>query len=117
MLSIYDYERTNQRFRRTIKDLRNGELALRFPDHLESIVLSSATVSKYAEHLPVLLRAVDFDLQDATRRDVERVVAWINSQQYKASTKRDLKLILRKLIQYAKLGSCDRKTLLPSEVA
>ena len=116
MSDIYDYEERIQRFRRKIKDLRNGELALHFLDHLEALELATATVSKYAGHLPALLRAVDFDLQEATRRDVERVVAWINRQPYKERTKRGKKLALRKLVQYAKFGSCSRETPIPPEV-
>ena len=116
MLEIYDYEERIQRFRRRIKDLRNGELALHFLDHLEALELAPATVSKYAGHLPALLRAVDFDLQEATRRDVERVVAWISRQPYKERTKEGKKMALRKLVQYAKFGSCSRETPIPPEV-
>ncbi|MBC7113163.1 MAG: hypothetical protein H5T34_03980 [Candidatus Methanomethyliales bacterium] len=46
------------------------------------------------------------DPRTATRADVERVAAWINSQPYKSSTKGDLKITLKKLVQYGKYGSC-----------
>ena len=114
---IYDYEKRLERYKRIIKGLRNGGLALKFLDHLSALGLSIARVSKYASHLPTLLRVIDFDLASATRRDVERVVAWINRQPYREWTKHDEKLTLRKLIQYAKYGSCDRNTPLPQEVS
>jgi len=76
MLSeIYDYEERLQRYKRIIKGLRNGDLALRFLDHMAALGLSVARVSKYASHLLVLLRVIDFDLKEATRSDVERVIA------------------------------------------
>lgn len=36
---------------------------------------------------------------------MEKVVAWINSQPYREWTKHDKKLVLRKLVQYAKFWS------------
>ncbi|MEM3956551.1 MAG: tyrosine-type recombinase/integrase [Candidatus Bathyarchaeia archaeon] len=56
-------------------------------------------------------------MEDATRRDVERVVAWINRQPYREWTKHDKKLVLRKLIQFAKVGRCDRDAPMPLEVS
>ena len=114
---IYDYEERLQRYKRIIRGLRDGGLALRFLDHMAALGLSVARVSKYASHLPALLRVIDFDLRKATRSDVERVVAWINSQPYREWTKHDKKLALRKLIQYAKYGRCDRDTPIPPEVS
>jgi len=49
--------------------LRNGGLALRFSDHIVALGLSVARVSKYAGHLPALLRVIDFDLKKAARED------------------------------------------------
>ena len=72
---------------------------------------------EYANHVSALMRNFVFDPVKATRSDVERVVAWINSQPYKSSTKGDLRLTVRKLVQYAKFGRCDKKTPLPVEVS
>jgi len=113
---IYNYDARIRRYRRSIGNLKNGDLALRFLDHLAAFGLSKARLSKYASHLPPLLRVVDFDLAKATRQDVEKVVAWINSQPYREWTKHDKKLVLRKLIQYAKFGSCARDAPIPEEV-
>lgn len=45
--------------------------------------LSVGRVTKYAGHLPVLLREIDVDLKAMNRKDVERIVAWINSKPQK----------------------------------
>ncbi|MEM3716548.1 MAG: hypothetical protein QW145_05250 [Candidatus Bathyarchaeia archaeon] len=115
---IHGFERRLEGYRRIIAGFgHNGEVALRFLDHLFSLGLSVARVCKYADHAIALLRAIDFKLEKATRRDVERVVAWINRQPYREWTKRDKKLVLRKLIQYAKVGRCDKDAPMPPEVS
>jgi len=116
-LEIYEFETAIKRYRSIIARLRNGEKALSFLDHMASLGLSKASLAKYAGHLITLLRVIDFDLERATRKDVERVVAWVNSQRFKEWTKRDKKLILKRLIQYAKLGRCDRDATCPPEVS
>ena len=78
--------------------------------------LSVARVSKHASHLPPLLRVIDFEPAEATRQEVEKVIAWVNNQPFKEWTKHDYKLVLRKFIQYAKHGSCDRNIPMPPEV-
>jgi len=104
-----------KRYRRILKGLRNSDLAFRFLDHLGALGLSRARICKYASHLIVLLRVIDFSSSDASRSDVERVASWINSQPYSDWTKHDQKIVLKKLIQYAKYGRCDRGAPLPSE--
>jgi len=115
--SIHDYDQRLARYRRNIKQLRNGETTLRFLDHLGALNLSVARVAKYASHLPSRLRPITVDLKDITKQDIETVVANIHSGPYKEWTKHDKKLTLRKLVQYAKNGSCTRETPLPSEVS
>ena len=117
MSGIYDYEQRLARSKHNIKPLRNSDVALKFLDHLSALGLSTARVAKYACHLPVLLKEIEFDVKLARREDVERVVAWVNSRPHKEWTKHDKKLVLRKLVQYAKCGSCAKGTALPSEVS
>ncbi|MEM3602560.1 MAG: hypothetical protein QXN87_07800, partial [Candidatus Bathyarchaeia archaeon] len=75
-----------------------------FIDHLQALGLSKGRIAKYANHLCVLFKACPFDPHHATKRSIERVIAWIESQPYKTSTKDDLKLVVRKVVQYAKCG-------------
>jgi len=117
MIDIHDYSDRLERFKSNISKLRYGRLALKFLDHLGALGLSQGRIVKYAEHLPPLLRIMDFNPKEATRGDIERVVAWINSQPYKEWTKHDYKLVLRKFIQYAKVGDCSRTASMPEEVS
>ena len=78
--------------------------------------LSKGRAAKYANYPSALLRAVGLDLTAILRRCVEAVCG-INPGPYKVWTKRDLKLTLRKALQYAKYGSCDKETSLPPEVS
>ena len=117
MDSIHDYSGRLKRYKSNISKMRYGSLALKFLDHLGALGLSLGRIVKYAELLPPLLRIINFDPTKATRQDVEGVVAWINSQPYKEWTRHDYKLVLRKFIQYAKYGRCDRETPLPPEVS
>ncbi|MCL2359857.1 MAG: site-specific integrase [Candidatus Bathyarchaeota archaeon] len=114
---IHDYAQRLTRHKRNIKQLPNGETALQFLNHLGAIGLSLARVTKYATHLPPLLRMTNIDLKTITKSEVETIVAEINNSKQKAWTKHDKKLILRKLIQYAKKGSCAKGTPLPKEVS
>jgi hypothetical protein len=102
--SIYDYKERLEQYRRIIAGFgANGEIAIRFLDHLVSLGLSTARISKIASHIPALLRVIDFDLRNATRADVERVVAWVNcNPHYREWTKRDKKIGPPQLIQYVK---------------
>ncbi|MEM3377474.1 MAG: hypothetical protein QXV09_01820 [Candidatus Bathyarchaeia archaeon] len=80
--------------------------------------LSQARIAKYACHIPPLLKLIDFRLADATRADAERVVSAIHANpRWSEWTRQDKKLILRKLVQYAKHGCCTRETPVPPEVA
>jgi len=68
--------------------------------------------------LVAVLRLIDFDVVEATRWDVERVVAAINQNpQWREETKRHKRIVLRRLIQYAKYGSCERGAPVPPEVS
>ncbi|MCD6464988.1 tyrosine-type recombinase/integrase [Candidatus Bathyarchaeota archaeon] len=117
MIDIHGYSERLERFKRNILKLKYGRLALKFLDHLGALGLSQGRIVKYAEHLPPLLRIIDFNPKEAKREDVEKVVAWINSQPYKEWTKHGYKLVLRKFIQYAKVGDCSRNAPMPEEVS
>lgn len=106
---VYDFAKRLSRYRRIIAKLRNGEVALRLLDHLTSLGLSEAAICGQASYIIVVLRLIDFDLASATRSDVERVVAKINgNNRWREKTKYHKKFALRRLVQYAKYGSCER---------
>ncbi|MDR2700069.1 MAG: hypothetical protein LBC12_04580 [Nitrososphaerota archaeon] len=107
---IHNYQQSLNRTQRTLKTMQNGKLALQFLDHLGALGLSLARVTKYVTHLPPLLRMINTDLKTMTKTDVEAIVAAINGCDQKEWIKHDKKLALRKLLQYAKAGSCAKGT-------
>ena len=117
MFDVHEYSKRVEAARRRLRSLQHSELLLEFINHLGALGLSKGRVAKYANHLCVLFRACPFDSRLAARKDIEKVVAWIERQPYKTSTKDDLKLVVRKVVQYAKCGSCARKMPIPPEVA
>ncbi|MDR2719484.1 MAG: tyrosine-type recombinase/integrase [Nitrososphaerota archaeon] len=116
---VHNYQQRLNRSRHNIAQLPNSETSLQFLDHLSALGLSVGRVSKYAAHLPTILRIIgnDTELKTLTKTDAERIVAAINAKPNKASTKADNKLLLRKLVQYAKEGSCAKSTTVPPEVS
>jgi len=103
--------------RRRLSRLEHGGLLLKFLDHLQALGFSPPRVLKYATQLCALFKNVPFDPVSAGRAEVEKVVAWINSQPYKSWTKHGLKLTVKKPLQYAKCGSCHRKAQVPPEAS
>ncbi|MCD6465715.1 hypothetical protein J7L27_05055 [Candidatus Bathyarchaeota archaeon] len=65
MIDIRGYSKRLKCFKRNISKLRHGSLALKFLDHLATLGLSQGRLVKYAEHLPPLLRIIDFNPREA----------------------------------------------------
>jgi integrase/ribosomal protein L40E len=116
MNDLYDCGRRLEAARKRLSTLPYAELLLAFLDHLKALGLSDNRVLKYANSLSTIFKNTPFNPSGATKQDVERAVAWINVQPYKSWTKHGLKLALKRLVQYAKHGSCDAKTPIPPEV-
>jgi hypothetical protein len=117
MKDIHDYAKRLASAKRRIAQLENAELLLNFVAHLEALGLSTGRVAKYANHACALTKRCPLNATSATRADIEKVVAWINTQPYKTNTKNDLRLVLKKLVQYAKVGSCDKNAPTPPETS
>jgi hypothetical protein len=115
MKDILDYGKRLASAKRRLAQLENAELLLNFVAHLEALGLSTGRVAEYANHACALTKGCPHNPKTATRTDIERVVAWINMQPYKTNTKNDLRLVLKKLAQYAKVGSCDKSAPTPPE--
>ena len=117
MRDIHDYGKRLASAKRRIALLENGQLLLGFVAHLEALGLSTGRVAKYANHACALTKRCPFNPKMATRSDIEKVVAWINTQPYKSNTKNDLRLVVKKLVQYGKTGSCDKNAPTPPETS
>jgi len=115
---IHDYQQRIKRNRHNIQQLPNGQLGLQFLDHLSALGLSLGRISKCSAHIPVLFRIINgADIKAMTKTDIEHIVAQINSRPNKESTKADNKLLLRKIVQYTKQGTCAKGTPIPPEVS
>ena len=117
MKDIHDYGKRLESAKRRLAKLENAELLLNFVAHLEAIGQSTGRVAKYANHVCALTKRCPFNAPSATRADVEKVIAWINTQPYKSSTKSDLRRTVKKLVQYAKVGRCDKSAPTPPEAS
>ena len=83
---IHDYVGRLRRARERLSRLENSSILLSFIDHLSALGLSVGRVAKYANQLCTLMKNCPFE---------------------------DLKILVRKLVQYAKCGSCGRNTPVP----
>ena len=117
MKDIHNYPKRLESAKRRLAQLDYAELHLNFVAHLQAIGQSTGRVAKYANHVCALTKRCPLNADLATRPDVEKVVAWINTQPYKSSTKADLRRVVKKLVQYAKVGRCDKNAPVPPEAA
>jgi len=117
MVDIHNCSERLERAKKRISKLEGSSLLLGFIDHLEAQGLSAGRVAKYGNHLCTIFKNLRLNPASANRADIERAVAWINRQPYKEWTKHDVKLTVRKIVQYAKCGSCDKKKLLPPKAS
>jgi len=78
---VHNYQQLLNRSHHNIALLPKGETSLQFLDHLSTLGLSVGQVSKYAAHLPTLLRMIGdgIELRALTKTDAERIVAAINA--------------------------------------
>jgi integrase len=116
MNDLYNCQQRLESAKRRLSASPYGNMLLAFLNHLKALGLSDPRVLKYAEALSTIFKHAPFNPAEASRQDIEGVVAWINAQPYKSWTKHGLKLAVKKLVQYAKYGSCEPKAPLPPEV-
>jgi len=72
----------------------------RFVEYLLAKGGQQGRAVKYIYHLIVLARVTDKPFESLGRRDVERLVSWINTSDYSENTKRDYKIVLKKFFQW-----------------
>lgn len=75
-------------------------LMLEFADLLMAQRLSSNRVKKYLLHLYVMRRYLENGFSHASTRDISRLVAWINSEDYTPNTKKDMLIVLKRFYQW-----------------
>ena len=84
---------------------------------LQSQGLNAARVAKYAYSLIVLKRHLKCNFKDAGRAEIEELMRWLNSSEYTAWYKSDLKGILKRFYRWLRTGALDTSMPYPPEVA
>jgi len=84
---------------------------------LQSQGLNAGRVVKYAYSLIVLKRHLKCNFKDAGRAEIEELMRWLNSSEYTAWYKSDLKGILKRFYRWLRTGALDTSMPYPPEVA
>jgi len=92
------------------------ELILKFIDHLKVKGISIGRMAKYLFTIMVLRRHLECTFKQAGRKEIEKLVAWINTEEYTPHTKSDMKEILRLFYKFIRFQNTDKKTPYPQEV-
>jgi site-specific recombinase XerD/ribosomal protein L40E len=112
---IYGTDKILEWHRARLQQFQNGDLALRFLEHLQAKGLSNLGVIKYANCLPRILNSLD--ISKAEKNDVVSFIASINASNLREPTKAAYRLVTRKLFQFLKYGNTSRDTPFPPEVS
>jgi integrase len=67
--------------------------------------ITKARATKYLYHLTVLARNKKPTFNDCTRKEIEKLVDWLNSQPYSDYTRSDYLIVLKRFLQF--LRGCD----------
>ncbi|MCL2641899.1 MAG: hypothetical protein FWD52_00040 [Candidatus Bathyarchaeota archaeon] len=72
---VHNYQQRLDRSRHNIASLPHSEISLQFLDHLSALGLSVGRVSKYASHLPTLLRIIGDDVKGMSKIKVDNALS------------------------------------------
>ncbi|MEM2840717.1 MAG: tyrosine-type recombinase/integrase [Candidatus Bathyarchaeia archaeon] len=116
---IYGYDRRLEKARKGLEASNsiledNRKSIMGFIEHILAQGVGKARAAKYIYHLTVLARIAEKPFSLFTRKDVERLVAWINSREYTDHTKHDYRVIVKRFFQW--LRGCDSEGDYPTEV-
>lgn len=106
-MSLYDYNKRLKGAEKRIEDAsyseHDKEIIFRYEDDLFADDLSAARVSKYLYQLNRLRILLGVDFEEATERNLKNLVGKIQRDQgFRASTKKDYKICLRKFYRWLK---------------
>ena len=102
----YDNAKRNLEASTTI-DSADKTAILGFVRQLQLNGVGIARATKYLVHLTVLARNKRTPFQQSTKKDVEDLVDWLNTQPYTNHTRHDYLVILKKFFQWLKGSSVD----------
>jgi integrase len=119
---IYDYQyrlaNAISLIQRSTKiSARDKELIWNFDKMLQATNVSIGRRAKYLYHLKTIGENFGTRFEKAKRPDVETFVgSWLNTQNYKAQTRNDYIIILKRLFKFIRTGSVEREIPFPEEV-
>jgi len=100
---IYNTERSLQLLLNSLAKLEkkeDAELIKAFVKVLEAQGLSKRRVLKYVSHLKLVSKHLKVPFAKATRKDIEELMAWVNSQHYSPQTVQGIIVVLRRFYQW-----------------
>ena len=100
---IYNTERSLQLLINSLAKLEkkeDAELIKAFVKVLEAQGLSKRRVLKYVSHLKLVSKHLKVPFAKATRKDIEELMAWVNSQNYSPQTVQGIIVVLRRFYQW-----------------
>jgi len=100
---IYNTERSLQLLLNSLAKLEkkeDAELIRAFVKVLEAQGLSKRRVLKYVSHLKLVSKHLKVPFAKATRKDIEELMAWVNSQNYSPQTVQGIIVVLRRFYQW-----------------
>ncbi len=121
-MDIHRYDKALQYSYATLKKDRiiseaDKKLLIDFTEHLKAKGLTAGRVTKYMLNLLTLRRQMRCDFAQADRKEIERLMSWLNSSDYSPHTKLDYKGELKRFYKWLRYGSTDPDVPFPPEVA
>ncbi|MFW5903051.1 MAG: tyrosine-type recombinase/integrase [archaeon] len=113
-MPLLDYEGRHKQIVEKVKE--NSEVSEAnkqlFEDYHRYLLLqdySPAHLQKLLSHLKLIVEYVEFDLRDAEKEQIEKIVAWVNSRDIAEATKRQYKIVLKVVYKWLNDGEYPEK--------
>jgi site-specific recombinase XerD len=95
---------------------RDKELIRGFIQHLRAKRVSVGRLAKYAFTVRNLMEHLGVSVEQAGRKDVERLSTWVQGQDYAPHTISDDFLAIKYFYKYVRFGNTDHDTPFPDEM-
>jgi integrase/recombinase XerD len=89
---------------------------LDFLDLLRAKRVSTGRLAKYAYHLRTIAENLGTTFEKTQRKDIERLMIWIDEHGYSPDTISDFGMIIKRFFKFVRYGNLDRETPVPEEV-
>jgi len=93
------------------------EAILEYAKKLQSQNLNGGRVAKYIFTVLVIRRHLKCNFRNAGREEIEELMRWLNSTDYSAVYKNDIRQILKHFYRWLRTGALDKSIPYPPEVA